>query len=116
MGKVTYAARVSFSEEEQTIILKNYSNMSAGRIVQLLYENDTTKIYTDQQIYSFLRRVKREAAKKYQKLIDSNTQEAAEILKQKIDKAIPDKKYSNQSAIDTFIDTLFNQKSEEENV
>lgn len=112
MGKVTYAARVSFSEEEQNIILRNYSTMSASRIVQLLYENDTTKIYTEQQIYGFLRRVKREAYKNYEQLINSNSQEVAETLKQRIDNVIPDKRNTNQDVINAFINTLIPSTSE----
>jgi hypothetical protein len=112
MDKVTYAPRVCFTEEEQNIILKNYSTMSAGRIVQLLYENDATKIYTDQQIYGFLRRVKREAYRNYQKLINSNSQEVAETLKQRIDNVIPDKRNTNKNVINAFINNLIPSESE----
>ncbi len=106
MDKRKYTSRVTFSDEQQKIILDNYQNMSAGAILKLLQENDPTQQFNDQMIYSFLRRVKREAEKSYQLLLQTNAKEAAENLKTEIASIIPDKRQKNTSVIQQFLNNI----------
>ncbi len=104
--KKRYAKRVMLTEEQQRIILDNFKIMSARQIVLLLQETDPTKTFHDQMVYGFLRRVRREAQKSINTLIEHNAQEAAEKLKTKINNIIPDKRSNTADVINSFLNNL----------
>lgn len=101
-----YAKRTSLTTDQQQIILQNYQNMSAGQILILLKEHDPETSINAQTIYGFLRRVKREAQKSINTLIEHNAPEAAEKLKEKINTFIPEKRSKTADAISIFLDNL----------
>ena len=107
--KRAYAKRVTFTQPQQQIILDNYQNLSANQLLELLRESYPDHTFNDQSIYSFLRRVKREAAKSYQVLLDNNALEAAEKLKASISTLIPDKRTSTADAINNFLNKLIQE-------
>lgn len=107
--KKRYAKRVTLTEEQQKIILDHYKQMTAREILPLLQATDPTKPFNDQTIYGFLRRVRREAEKSINVLIEHNAQEAAEKLKKNIDTLIPDKRHQTADAISSFLNTLISE-------
>lgn len=106
MDKKKYNSRVNFTEDQQRIILESYQNMSAGAILKRLRETDENHSFNEQSIYAFLRRVKREAEKSYQLLLQTNATEAAENLKSQIENIIPNKRHSNSNVIHHFLNNL----------
>jgi len=106
MEKSNYNPRVSFTEEQQKIILENYGRMSARSIVDLLQQTDPNLQFNDQQVYSYLRRVKREAKRNYQTLIDNNQKENAEKLKNQVESLIPNKRNELSVAINKLLNNI----------
>lgn len=106
MTKNSYNTRISFTEEQQKIILSHYGRMSARGIVELLKQHDPATPFNDQQIYSYLRRVKREAKGNYQTLIENNQQENAEKLKSQMESLIPNKRNEMAVAIHKILNNL----------
>lgn len=107
--KKKYTKRTSFTEEQQQIILNNYQNMSAAQILILLSDHDPDSRINAQMIYGFLRRVKREAQKSYNILIEHNAQEAAEKLINGIDIIIPNKRTKTAQAITNYLNKLISE-------
>lgn len=107
--KRAYAKRVTFTEPQQQIILDNYQHMSASQLLELLRQSYPDHTFTDQAIYSFLRRVKREAEKSYQILVEHNALDAAEKLKTSISTIIPDKRTITSDAITNFLNKLIQE-------
>ena len=105
-SKKTYSKRVILTDEQRKIILDNYKSKSAGQILVLLQETDPTTKFNEQMVYGFLRRVKREAQKSINTLIEHNAQEAAEKLKENINQIIPDKRSHCADAISNFLNNL----------
>ncbi len=106
MTKRAYTKRDKFTEEQENIILENYQSLSAGEIIKKLKATDEAKDFNEQMIYTFLRRVKREAEKSYQLLIKTNELEAAEKLKSQIATIIPDKRGKSNTTINKFLDRI----------
>jgi len=106
MEKSNYNPRVSFTEEQQKIILENYGRMSARSIVDLLQQTDPNLQFNDQQVDSYLRRVKREAKRNYQTLIDNNQKENAEKLKNQVESLIPNKRNELSVAINKLLNNI----------
>jgi len=106
MTKRAYTKREKFTEEQENIILDNYQSLSAGEIIKKLKATDETKEFNEQMIYTFLRRVKREAEKSYQLLIKTNELEAAEKLKTQTATIIPDKRGNSNTTINKFLDRI----------
>ncbi len=112
MTKRAYTKRDKFTEQQENIILDNYQNMSASDIIKKLEETDNTKEFNEQMIYTFLRRVKREAEKSYQLLLKTNDTEAAEKLKTQIATIIPDKRGNKSTTINKFLDRILKTTGE----
>ena len=112
MTKRAYTKRDKFTEQQENIILDNYQNMSASDIIKKLEETDNTKEFNEQMIYTFLRRVKREAEKSYQLLVKTNELEAAEKLKTQIATIIPDKRGKSNTTINKFLDRILKTTGE----
>ncbi len=108
MEKRPYTTRVTFTDQQQRIILDNYQTKTAGAILKLLQESEPNQQFNEQMVYSFLRRVKREAEKSYQLLLKTNATEAAENLKSQIQIIIPDKKSKNSHIIHQFLNNIIN--------
>ena len=112
MEKRPYTSRVTFNDQQKRIILDNYQNMSAGAIIKLLQADDPNTQFNEQMIYSFLRRVKREAEKSYQLLLQTNATEAANKLKNEIETLIPDKRQKNAVVIQQFLNDILEKTGE----
>lgn len=112
MTKRAYTKREKFTEQQENIILDNYQNMSASDIIKKLEETDKTKEFNEQMIYTFLRRVKREAEKSYQLLLKTNDTEAAEKHKTQIATIIPDKRGNTNTTINRFLNRIIKEAGE----
>jgi len=112
MTKRAYTKREKFTEEQENIILDSYQSLSAGEIIIKLKATDETKEFNEQMIYTFLRRVKREAEKSYQLLVKTNELEAAEKLKTQIATIIPDKRGNTNTTINKFLDRILKEAGE----
>ncbi len=101
------------SDEHKNTVLRLYSKNSIPEILSILYKESGT-LYSDQQLYSYVRTFKKAWLKTIEDLESQGHQEEANAAKLKLDEILPSKRAETMNFYQSLINSVIAPDSDTE--